>query len=125
MFALTHPNEAPPTHSPRQAVSMPRPHLPPPGPSPAQKPRHMESCSPHTAHPPAGRQLALSPDPAKALSRGTPLQLGPCPGGLKHAGIKTLWEQLPKDLGIPLRTALVQPNFCGQIHRALCSCGNR
>ena len=26
------------------------------------------------------------PSPCKALSRGTPLQLGPCPGGLKHAG---------------------------------------
>ena len=84
--ALSHPDEAPPTHSPRRAVPVPRPHLPPPGPGPAQKPRRVEPCSPHGARPPAGRQLALSPDPVKALSRGTPLQPGPCPGGLKHAG---------------------------------------
>lgn len=86
VFIQSHLSEAPPIHSPRQEVPMPKPHLPPPGPGPAQKPRRVEPCSPHTARPPVGRQLALSPDPAKALSRGTPLQPGPCPGGLKHAG---------------------------------------
>lgn len=111
MFALTHPNEAPPTHSPRQAVSMPRPHLPPPGPGPAQKPRHVESCSPHTAHPPAGRQLALSPVPAKP-SRGAPhCSWDPAQGVLNMQGNQDPLGTAAKGFGRSTQNSTHAPQF--------------
>lgn len=126
MFALTHPNEAPPTHSPRQGrcpcQGLTSRHL-----VQAQRSSHATwnraACTlPILLQETAGAQ----PRPCKGLSRGAPLcSWDPAQGVLNMQESKTLWEQLPKDLGVPLRAALVQPNFCGQIHRALCSCGNR